>query len=92
EDANNKVKKCLASSSSNQGLTLRMRFLMILCIMASKVTFWGARLITEGGYSYVIHSAVKLENLKVVFSVVKKKNEALQQKNQALESNFDDTT
>ncbi|KAL2894837.1 Zygote defective protein 12 [Bienertia sinuspersici] len=32
-----------------------------------------------------------MENLKVEFSAVKKQNEDLRQKNQALESKFDDT-
>ncbi|KAL2901375.1 Zygote defective protein 12, partial [Bienertia sinuspersici] len=49
-------------------------------------------LLRKEGSSYVDHSAVQMENLKVEFSAIKKQNEDLRQKNLALESKFDDTT
>ncbi|KAL2943660.1 Cell division protein FtsB, partial [Bienertia sinuspersici] len=48
-------------------------------------------LLRKKGSSYVNHSAIEMENLKAEFSAVKKQNEDLRQKNQALESKFDDT-
>ncbi|KAL2938490.1 Kinesin-like protein KIN-12A [Bienertia sinuspersici] len=53
--------------------------------------FWVQGVLRKEGSSYVNHSAVEIENLKVEFLFVKKQNEDLRQKNQALESKFDDT-
>ncbi|KAL2904003.1 putative folate-biopterin transporter 9 chloroplastic [Bienertia sinuspersici] len=79
EDANNKVKECLASSSSKSRVDIENE-------VFNDLMYNG-----EEGSSYVNHSAVQMENLKVEFSAVKKQNEDLRQKNLALESKFDDT-
>ncbi|KAL2897929.1 Glutamate-1-semialdehyde 2 1-aminomutase [Bienertia sinuspersici] len=47
-------------------------------------------LLRKEGSSYVNHSAYEMENLKNAFSAIKKQNEDLQQKNQALESKIND--
>ncbi|KAL2897658.1 Reelin [Bienertia sinuspersici] len=82
EDTNNKVKECLASSSSKSRVDIENEQSDIFGVQG---------LLRKEGYSYVNHSAIEMENLKVEFSVVKKKNEDLRKKIQALESKFDDT-
>ncbi|KAL2899787.1 putative folate-biopterin transporter 9 chloroplastic [Bienertia sinuspersici] len=82
EDANNKVKECLASSSSKSRVDIENEQSDIFGVQG---------LLRKEGSSYVNHSAVQMENLKVEFSAVKKQNEDLRQKNLALESKFDDT-
>ncbi|KAL2923784.1 hypothetical protein RDABS01_015275, partial [Bienertia sinuspersici] len=106
EDANNKVKECLASSSSKSRVDIENEVFNDLMYngevpqrplnygfgVKQSDIFGVQGLLRKEGSSYVNHSAVELENLKVAFSAVKKQNEDLQQKNQALESKFDDTT
>ncbi|KAL2943578.1 Zygote defective protein 12, partial [Bienertia sinuspersici] len=79
EDANNKVKECLASSSSK------------LRVDIENEVFDDLMYNGEEGSSYVNHIAIEMENLKAEFSAVKKQNEDLRQKNQGLESKFNDT-
>ncbi|KAL2932477.1 Thymidylate kinase [Bienertia sinuspersici] len=106
EDANNKVKECLASSSSKSRVDIENEVFNDLMYngevpkrplnygfgVKQSDIFGVQGLLRKEGSSYVNHSAVELENLKVAFSDVKKQNEDLQQKKQALESKFDDTT
>ncbi|KAL2899782.1 Trophoblast Kunitz domain protein 1 [Bienertia sinuspersici] len=105
EDANNKVKECLASSSSKSRVDIENEVFNNLIYngevpkrpfnYASGVKqsdiFGVQGLLRKEGSSYVNHSAVQMENLEVEFSAVKKQNEDLRQKNLALESKFDDT-
>ncbi|KAL2936792.1 Heme oxygenase 1 chloroplastic, partial [Bienertia sinuspersici] len=94
EDANNKVKECLASSSSKSRVDIENEVFndlmyngevpkhplnYVFGVKQSDI-FWVQGLLRKEGSSYVNHSAVELENLKVTFSVVKKQNEDLQQK------------
>ncbi|KAL2899100.1 Zygote defective protein 12 [Bienertia sinuspersici] len=106
EDANNKVKECLASFSSKSRVDIENEVFNDLmyngevpkCPLSygfgvKQSDIFGVQgLLRKEGSSYVNHSDVGLENLKVAFSAVKKQNEDLQQKNQALQSKFDDTT
>ncbi|KAL2921651.1 Myosin-H heavy chain [Bienertia sinuspersici] len=78
-DANNKVKEYLASSSSKSKVDIENEVFDDLMYNGRKE-----------GSSYVNHSAIEMENLKAEFSAVKKQYEDLRQKNQALESKFDD--
>ncbi|KAL2897834.1 Pantothenate synthetase, partial [Bienertia sinuspersici] len=105
EDANNKVKECLASSSSKSRVDIENEVfndLMYNVEVPKRPLNYGfgvkqsdifgvQGLLRKEGSSYVNHSAIEMENLKVEFSAVKKQNEDLRQKNQALESKFDDT-
>ncbi|KAL2899789.1 WD repeat-containing protein 20-like protein, partial [Bienertia sinuspersici] len=81
-----RLKNVLLVLLPSQGLTLRMSF----GVKQSDI-FGVQGLLRKEGSSYVNHSAVQMENLKVEFSAVKKQNEDLRQKNLALESKFDDT-
>ncbi|KAL2895113.1 Ankyrin repeat domain-containing protein 36B [Bienertia sinuspersici] len=65
EDANNKVKECLASSSSKSRVDIENKVFDDLMHNGEK------------GSSYVNHSAIEMENLKAEFSAVKKQNEDL---------------
>ncbi|KAL2938316.1 Zygote defective protein 12 [Bienertia sinuspersici] len=105
EDANNKVKECLASSSSKSRVDIEnevfddlmyngevpKRPLNYVFGVKQSDIFGVQGLLRKKGSSYVNHSAIEMENLKAEFSAVKKQNEDLRQKNQALESKFDDT-
>ncbi|KAL2905546.1 General transcription and DNA repair factor IIH helicase subunit XPD, partial [Bienertia sinuspersici] len=105
EDANNKVKECLASSSSKSRVDIENEVFNDLMYngevpkrplnygfgVKQSDIFGVQSLLRKEVSRYVIHSVVEMENLKVEFSAVKKQNEDLQQKNQALESKFDDT-
>ncbi|KAL2943106.1 RNA 3'-terminal phosphate cyclase [Bienertia sinuspersici] len=94
EDANNKVKECLASSSSKSRVDIEnevpKRPLNYGFGVKQSDIFGVQGLLRKKGSSYVNHSAIEMENLKAEFSAVKKQNEDLRQKNQALESKFDD--
>ncbi|KAL2894490.1 hypothetical protein RDABS01_010399, partial [Bienertia sinuspersici] len=106
EDANNKVKECLSSSSSKSRIDIENEVFNDLMyngevpecplnygFRVKQSDIFGVQgLLRNEGSSYVNHSAVEIENMKVAFSSVKKQNEDLQQKNQALESKFDDMT
>lgn len=48
--------------------------------------------LTKERSSYVNHGAIEVENLKAALSAVKKQNEDLQQKNEVLETKFNETT
>ncbi|KAL2938484.1 Zygote defective protein 12, partial [Bienertia sinuspersici] len=62
------------------------------CFRVKQSDIFGVQvLLRKEESSYVNHSAVEMQSLKDEFSVVKKQNEDLRQKNQALESKFDDT-
>ncbi|KAL2922858.1 Zygote defective protein 12, partial [Bienertia sinuspersici] len=105
EDANNKVKECLASSSSKSRVDIENEVFDDLMYngevpkrplnygfgVKQSDIFGVQGLLRKKGSSYVNHSAIEMENLKAEFSAVKKQNEDLRQKNQALESKFDDT-
>ncbi|KAL2922521.1 Uncharacterized protein RDABS01_014012, partial [Bienertia sinuspersici] len=105
EDANNKVKECLASSSSKSRVDIENDVFDDLMYngevpkrplnygfgVKQSDIFGVQGLLRKKGSSYVNHSAIEMENLKAQFSAVKKQNEDLRQKNQALESKFDDT-
>ncbi|KAL2901018.1 Cell division protein FtsB, partial [Bienertia sinuspersici] len=104
EDANNKVKECLASSSSKSRVDIENEVFDDLMYngevpkrplnygfgVKQSDIFGVQGLLRKKGSSYVNHSAIEMENLKAEFSAVKKQNEDLRQKNQALESKFDD--
>ncbi|KAL2923194.1 Zygote defective protein 12 [Bienertia sinuspersici] len=100
-----RLKNVLLVLLPSQGLTLRMRFFDDLMyngevpkrplnygfgVKQSEI-FGVQGLLRKEGSSYVNHSAIEMENLKAEFSAVKKQNEDLRQKNQALESKFNDT-
>ncbi|KAL2931302.1 Cysteine--tRNA ligase [Bienertia sinuspersici] len=103
--ANNKVKECLASSSSKSRVDIENEVFNDLMYngevpkrplnygfgVKQSDIFGVQGLLRKEGSSYVNHSAVQMENLKVEFSAVKKQNEDLRQKNLALASKFDDT-
>ncbi|KAL2942817.1 Zygote defective protein 12, partial [Bienertia sinuspersici] len=105
EDANNNVKECLASSSSKSRVDIENEVFDDLMYngevpkhplnygfgVKQSDIFGVQGLLRKEGSSYVNHSAVEMENLKVEFSDVKKQNEDLRQKNKALESKFNDT-
>ncbi|KAL2934143.1 Cell division protein FtsB, partial [Bienertia sinuspersici] len=92
EDANNKVKECSASSSSKSRVDIENEVFDDLMYNGEQSDIFGVQgLLRKKGSSYVNHSAIEMENLKAEFSAVKKQNEDLRQKNQALESKFDDT-
>ncbi|KAL2922244.1 Zygote defective protein 12, partial [Bienertia sinuspersici] len=105
EDANNKVKECLASSSSKSRVDIENEVFDDLmyngevpkCPLnygfgVKQSDIFGVQgLLRKKGSSYVNHNSIEMENLKAEFSAVKKQNEDLRQKNQALESKFDDT-
>ncbi|KAL2900492.1 Zygote defective protein 12, partial [Bienertia sinuspersici] len=105
EDANNKVKECLASSSSKSRVDIENEVFDDLMYngevpkrplnygfgVKQSDIFGVQGLLRKKGSSYVNHSAIEMENLKAEFLAVKKQNEDLRQKNQALESKFDDT-
>ncbi|KAL2931185.1 Biogenesis of lysosome-related organelles complex 1 subunit KXD1, partial [Bienertia sinuspersici] len=82
EDANNKVKECLASSSSKSRVDIENEVFDDLMYNGEQSDIFGVQgLLRKKGSSYVNHSAIEMENLKAEFSA----------KNQALESKFDDT-
>ncbi|KAL2901411.1 Phenylalanine--tRNA ligase beta subunit, partial [Bienertia sinuspersici] len=105
EDANNKVKECLASFSSKSRVDIENEVFDDLMYngevpkrplnygfgVKQSDIFGVQGLLRKKGSSYVNHSAIEMENLKAEFSAVKKQNEDLRQKNQALESKFGDT-
>ncbi|KAL2942115.1 NADH-quinone oxidoreductase subunit D, partial [Bienertia sinuspersici] len=68
EDANNKVKECLASSSSKSRVDIENE-------VFDDLMYNG--LLRKKGSSYVNHSAIEMENLKAEFSA---KNQALESK------------
>ncbi|KAL2893559.1 hemagglutinin, partial [Bienertia sinuspersici] len=104
-DANNKVKQSLANSSSKSRIEIENEVfndLMYNCEVPKCPLNYGFEvkqsdifrvqgLLKREGSSYVNHSAIEMENLKVAFSAIKKQKENLQQKNQDLESKIDDT-
>ncbi|KAL2938207.1 Adhesion G protein-coupled receptor B1 [Bienertia sinuspersici] len=92
EDANNKVKECLASSSSNSRVDNKNEVFNDLMYnsdvpkLPSNYGFGVKQrdiigvqgLLRKEESSYVKHSVVEMENLKVQFSAIKKQNEDLQ--------------
>ncbi|KAL2923774.1 DNA-directed RNA polymerase subunit A' [Bienertia sinuspersici] len=92
EDANNKVKECLASSSSKSRVAIENEVFNDLMYdgevpkrplnygfgVKQSVIFGVQGLLRKERSSYVNHSAIEMENLKVEFSSVKMQNEDLQ--------------
>ncbi|KAL2931461.1 Mannan endo-1 4-beta-mannosidase 7, partial [Bienertia sinuspersici] len=94
EDANNKVKECLSSSSSKSRVDIENEVfddLMYNGEVPKRPLNYGfgveqsdiigvQGLLRKEGSSYVNHSAIEMENLKAEFSTVKKQNEDLRKK------------